>query len=171
MDVILQNAAEVLQSTCSHDCYCDGLNAIHGVLLQLPVPRICHGEPFFIACLYNAYGIIRKNDNIENWIWFGISSILGFYTIPSFLYPFITLNLVILLYNRPNRCWQFITNAIVTIITIALYLPVIIVNGLDALTNNPWVKPIDRNVVISGMPSFLKVTLMSLHSFHGGLLC
>ena len=120
---------------------------------------------FFIACLYNAYGIIRKNDNIENWIWFGISSILGFYTIPSFLYPFITLNLVILLYNRPNWRRQFITNAIVTIITIALYLPVIIVNGLDALTNNPWVKPIDRNVVISGMPSFLKVTLNELTQF------
>lgn len=120
---------------------------------------------FFIACMYNAYGIMRKNDSLENWVWFGISSILGFYTIPSFLYPFITLNLVILLYNRPNWRRQFITNAIVTFITVALYLPVIIVNGLDALTNNPWVKPIARNTVISRLPSFLKVTLNELTQF------
>ncbi len=120
---------------------------------------------FFISALYNGLGIIRKKDNSENWIWFGISCILGFYTMPSFLYPFLTLNLFILLYNRPHLKRQFITNAVVTVITIVLYLPVIIVNGLDALINNPYVKSIDRGEVISRLPGFFKMSLNELTQF------
>jgi predicted secreted protein len=117
---------------------------------------------FFIAALYNALGIIRKTDNKENWTWFGMSCILGFYTMPSFLYPFLTLNFIILLYNRPHLKRQFITNAVITAITVFLYVPIIIVNGLDALTNNPWVRSIDRNQVIKMLPGFLKTSLDEL---------
>ncbi len=116
----------------------------------------------FISAFYNTLGIINNRDNVDNWVWFGVSSILGFYTMPSFLYPFLTLNLIILVYNRPNLKKQFITNAIVSIVTVILYLPVIIVNGLAALTSNPWVKPIDRAEVINRLPSFLQQTLNEL---------
>jgi hypothetical protein len=116
----------------------------------------------FIAALYNALGIIRNKDSRENWTWFGVSCILGFYTMPSFLYPFLTLNLVIFLYNRPHIRRQFITNAAVAAVTVLLYLPIVIVNGLDALTNNPWVRPIDRKLVFHMLPGFLETSLNEL---------
>lgn len=120
---------------------------------------------FFISALYNALGIIRKNDSLENWVWFGVSSILGFYTIPSFLYPFLTLNLIILIYNLPNIKRQVITNLTVAVSTIILYLPIIIVNGLQALTGNKWVKSIDRGEVLDKLPDFFKSTLNELSQF------
>jgi len=117
---------------------------------------------FFISAFYNALGIIYKKDSLNNWVWFGVCSILGFYTMPSFLYPFLTLNLLILIYNRPNIRRQFVTNAIVTMITVILYLPIVVVNGLNALTNNTYVKSIDRGEVIRKLPEFFSTSLNEL---------
>ena len=119
----------------------------------------------FISAFYNALGIIRKNDCLQNWVWFGVSCILGFYTMPSFLYPFLTLNIIILLYNWPNLKRQIITNAVVVMATVVLYLPIIVVNGLDALTNNPYVRSIQRAEVIERLPGFLQFSLNELTQF------
>ncbi len=119
----------------------------------------------FVSALYNALGIIRKKEHRENWIWFGVASILGFYTMPSFLYPFITLNVIILIYNWRELKRQVLINAVVAAITIVLYLPIIIVNGLQALTSNPYVKILDRHEVIRKLPEFFQMSLNELTQF------
>jgi hypothetical protein len=120
---------------------------------------------FFIASYYNAMGIISKNDKLENWVWFGVSSVLGFYTMPSFLYPFLTLNVFILVFNLPNFKRQFITNIAVGVTVVCLYLPIIIVNGLNALISNTYVKPIARMDVIRRLPSFITTTMNEITGF------
>jgi hypothetical protein len=118
---------------------------------------------FFIVDIYCAFNIIKEESNqTRNWVWFGISSILGFYTMPSFLYPFVILNIFILLFNHNRIVKQIITNGAVVIAVTLLYLPVIIVNGLSALTSNKFVKPLPRNEVVHELPSFLLNSITSI---------
>lgn len=121
---------------------------------------------FFVTALYAAFNITEKqNKNIE-WLWFSLSCVLGFYTMPSFLYPFLTLNLFILLSKSAFFKKQFVATSLTLIIVALLYLPVIIVNGVSALANNPYVKPLPRKEVIEQLPSFLNNAIADITGIH-----
>ncbi len=77
---------------------------------------------------------------------FVLSSILGFYTIPVFLYPFAGLLGVMVAYFR-NNTWQQWRRLGVLLLLILLgvsllYMPVFLVNGLQAVSGNSWVAPL-----------------------------
>lgn len=110
---------------------------------------------FFVTALYASFNITEKGNKNIDWLWFSLSSVLGFYTMPSFLYPFFTLNVFILLCNNAVLKKQIISTCLTLIIVALLYLPVIIVNGISALINNPYVKPLPRKEVIQQLPLFL----------------
>lgn len=117
---------------------------------------------FFVTALYASFNITEgQNKNID-WLWFSLSCVLGFYTMPSFLYPFITLNVFILLRKRAFFKKQFIAASLTIIVVALLYLPVIIVNGVSALANNPYVKPLPRKEVIEQLPSFLNTAIADI---------
>lgn len=78
------------------------------------------------------------------WVVFIASSILGFYTIPTFLYPFVSLNLGLLLSLGWQRRWLemrqlVLAGSIVGLTAALLYWPVVCVSGLRQLVGNRYV--------------------------------
>ena len=117
---------------------------------------------FFITALYSAFNIIMKEEKERNWIAFGISAILGFYSMPSFLYPLLTLNALIFLADNKHLKKIITVNFYILITTGILYLPVMIISGTDALINNRYVTSIPREQVLKKLPAFFSDTLTEI---------
>ncbi|WP_165024513.1 glycosyltransferase family 39 protein [Dysgonomonas sp. ZJ279] len=117
---------------------------------------------FFIIALYASYNIIKNNNRTKDWLFFMVSSVLGFYTMPSFLYPFVILNALILIYNYRNIKKQIVYNVLTIASVILLYAPIMIVDGIKALTGNQFVEPKSRFVVIEALPDFFRETLQDI---------
>lgn len=124
---------------------------------------------FFIVSFYAVVNIIKYRHQ-KYWIYFVVCSIFGFYTIPSYLYPFITLNIILFMYNYKSIRKQIYSNIIVVFSAVILYIPVVIVNGLDALSNNRFVKPIHRDVVLQRLPSFSSLAIKDITGFNWVLI-
>lgn len=114
---------------------------------------------FCVLCLYAACNIIYNNNRLRDWTIFTVSGILGFYAMPSFLYPFFTINIFILCLNRKNITKQIKFNLYTVIGVILLYLPILIIMGYQSLAGNQFVKPLDRIYVISQLFSFFNLGL------------
>ncbi len=98
-------------------------------------------------CLYH----LSKQFNSIDLIIFSICSILGFYTIPIYLYVFATffIYLCFLLYKNHLTIKHFlILNLVIGICVILLYSPIIYFNGIEAITNNKFTQKIERTVVL-----------------------
>jgi hypothetical protein len=117
---------------------------------------------FFVLCLYCVYKIIFENNQRRHWFYFSFFSVLGFYTMPSFLYPFFTLNLILLLVNFKGIFRQAISGIAIVIATAILYLPVVALNGLDALTNNKQLQSATRAEVLALFPKFASNSLAEI---------
>lgn len=109
---------------------------------------------FFIITFFSVYKILVQNTSLKHWVIFSIFSVLGFYTMPSFLYPFLALNAIIFLNNYRLYLQQIIFNILILFTVFLLYSPIIIFEGLDAIINNEYVKPIPREIVLSELPGF-----------------
>ncbi|MGL6268146.1 MAG: hypothetical protein ACRC2O_09465, partial [Chitinophagaceae bacterium] len=120
---------------------------------------------FFVSALYAAYKLIQNNKGKHYWVWFTVSSILGFCTMPSFLYPFLILNLFILIYRPKSIVKQTIMGFITAGAVVLFYAPIIFLNGLGALTKNEYVKPISRAEVLENLPHFFSQTISELTGF------
>lgn len=118
-----------------------------------------------VICLYAACNIINDNNRLRDWIMFSIGGIMGFYTMPSFLYPFFTINLFILCFNYKNIITQVRFNIYTLTGVFILYLPVLIVLGWSALSGNHFVKPLDRGYVISALPEFFSTAIRQIFAF------
>jgi len=125
----------------------------------------------FIIVLYSAFNILEKNRK-KDWMFFIVGSVLGFYTIPSFLYPFITINTIILILNISLIKKLIAYNFITLLLTLLLYTPVIIFNGIKALVNNKFVSPdkMTRLETLQAIPSFLYQTLEEISGVPGFVL-
>lgn len=121
---------------------------------------------FFIISLYAAYNIINKGNRSKDWTFFVVSGILGCYAIPSFLYPFATLNILLLVFNYRSIKKQIFFNILAGIGIIILYAPIMLVTGIDALVNNPHVSPytMTRLEVLQELPVYINDVLHYL--FH-----
>ena len=117
---------------------------------------------FFIINLLCVFNLIKGENTIKNWSVFCISSVLGFYTMPSFLYPFLTLNFFLFLFQNKSIWKQVVANAIILLIVVILYVPIVYHEGLDALINNPFVKPIGFLTTIKSLPKFLLLTIQEI---------
>ncbi len=85
-------------------------------------------------------------------ICYSIFSVIGFYTIPVFLYVSVSFILYLgtLFLNDKYKLLQLIKyHIIIAIVTFLLYCPIIYYNGIDAIINNQWTKKIDFNEIIS----------------------
>jgi hypothetical protein len=119
----------------------------------------------FITSLYLAFNIIKEGGKTRDWIWFSFFSILGFYTMPSYLYPYIILNFLILI-NKVNQIKKQIFAGIYTIIPVfILYFPLIVINGIESLTNNIYVAPKDRMEVWTRLPAFFYYSIDKIFGF------
>lgn len=122
---------------------------------------------FFVLSLNFILNIIKNNNQERDWFWFTIFSVLGFFTMPSYLYVFIIMNTILLIFYKKSILYKQIKSLffIITAVCI-LYLPVIIVSGLNSLINNKFVAPISRDIVISKLPVFFTNALENLFGFN-----
>lgn len=116
----------------------------------------------FIICLYATFNLIKKGNKTEDWIVLVVGGIFGFYSIPSFLYPYLTVNVFLLIYNARHFKQQIFYNIIVGIIVLLLYSPIMAIEGLDALINNKFVEPQNRMQIVSALPGLYKIMIPDL---------
>lgn len=116
----------------------------------------------FIVCMYAAFNIVYKGSKTKDWMFFIVGGILGCYAIPSFLYPFATLNVLILIYNYKNIKQQFWANIIAGTVVILLYLPIMIIDGISALTSNQFIEPLSRLYVLRYILNYYKGMVLDI---------
>ena len=126
---------------------------------------------FFIASLYCSFNIVKGENTTKNWLLFSIFSIFGFYTMPSYLYPFLTLNCFLFVYQSKNIWKQLFSNAAITLVVFLLYLPIIYNEGLSAITNNPYVQPIGFVNTVKSLPLFYLKTIQEITGIHWIVIC
>jgi hypothetical protein len=78
-----------------------------------------------------------------------VTTIVGFYTVPTYLYPFVSIVILILVSASINQLkglfWIILKSMLGVVL---LYCPIIFFNGLDALLNNNWVKAMPLDIWI-----------------------
>lgn len=109
---------------------------------------------FFIIGFFSALKILEESSNSQYWSAFSLSSALGFYTIPVYLYPFVTISLFLFLYFLINKIRSGFISLIkyvsfTSFMVLILYLPVFIVSGLNSVVGNKFVKSHDLSFVLS----------------------
>jgi len=109
---------------------------------------------FFILLSYTVFKIVNQPEIKRYWAYYVVANALGFFTMPSFLYPFIIANLFILIFCKKITPLHFISNVSVVLITWLLYLPALSRSGLQNIINNRFVKPLSRPEVIKRIPQF-----------------
>ena len=72
---------------------------------------------------------------------FVLSSMVGFYLVPTYLYVFVPLVVFKSSQLKRTQIKRWLLDlGIITLISSMLYAPIILINGLDAITNNGWVQ-------------------------------
>jgi hypothetical protein len=97
----------------------------------------------------------------------GVSCVLGFYTVPVFLYPFAGLALYLAVALGRRRAYRplgrlLLTGVGVGAATALLYLPVLLVNGPGALTGNAWVARLPGPAFRAAFPGHLQAVAADL---------
>ena len=117
---------------------------------------------FVVIGLYAAYNIVYNGNRHRDWLAFAISSVLGAYTMPSYLYPFLSISIFIFIYNYKGIKTQILYSVFVGVLVFVLYTPLLAVTGLEGLTSNEYVATIDRMVVLRSLPGFLLGTIVHI---------
>ncbi len=122
----------------------------------------------FVLGGYSVLKIIAEKDSARFWVLWIISSIVGLYAVPIYLYPFVSLALLIFLAavyqgNLSKIKRLFISGIIVSISVFFLYLPVIIFSSVESVTSNKYVRPSGRMRVIEEL--FLPLTVEAFNYF------
>jgi len=101
---------------------------------------------FTLVCYWSIERFQEKEYN-KKYLWiYSLSTILGFYTIPIFLFvsASFVLYLLYLFYSQKNILKQLVAyHFFIAIITIMLYSPIIYYNGLDAIINNEFTRKLN----------------------------
>ncbi len=109
---------------------------------------------FSAICYFISIRLVETRvGEMRNLFYFSLCAILGFYTMPSFLYPYATLNIYLLVYaifnKRNSLAKKIIVWGMITIIgVILLYIPIFAISGLDSVISNQYVVPISRAEVM-----------------------
>lgn len=130
---------------------------------------------FFILSLFSLVELLNsEKKNNYNSIYI-ISSVLGFYSIPIFLYPFISLHLIYFIFALKEKDKSllklfFVSSLGVSLLVFLLYLPIIVVSGLKSIIGNAWVLPMTFQKFWSGYGNYIKNNFNYLFDFKYGYL-
>ena len=105
---------------------------------------------------------------------FVLSSVVGFYLVPTYLYVFITLVIfktsTMLRTKSKNTLKHGVLDmAIIVFITSILYAPIILFNGLGTITHNGWVQPLGFVQWCSHFPAYLTELTQALWGLEAGV--
>ncbi|UZR94688.1 glycosyltransferase family 39 protein [Chondrinema litorale] len=130
------------------------------------------GYELMIICFIIASISLIKIINIGSKYYFIVfigASVLGFYTIPVFLYPFASIMLFALIYSLTEKQtrkvrWLFATGMIVFLGSLFMYMPVLFASGINALTGNKWVSKMNFDLFLEQFPFYLADTPGTFYS-------
>jgi hypothetical protein len=128
---------------------------------------------FFIVSYYSVlriqpYKLGNNLVDILNHRWFCVfilSSIAGFYTIPTYLYAHMALCFIYAVYYYGNSKSIIVfvkANLLIIAIVMLLYLPVVMISGIDSLINNRAVQRISSLYAIKNLYSHFSSTFSVL---------
>ncbi len=117
---------------------------------------------FFILGFYSVIQILRKERSFFYIL--TTCSILGLYTMPSFLYSFLALDLYLIYFlikqkRKYDIIYWGISNFMILGIVLLLYLPIIYFSGIDSLVGNRFVESINRIEVLHKLYAHLNSTI------------
>jgi hypothetical protein len=122
----------------------------------------------FLLLFYLAVQSLKNNKLTKSYpvIWI-IATLTGFYSLPAFLYPYLSIYIFLSIrFYRKKDLSSFkkiqITNLIATVLVLVIYFPVILVSGLNALIDNPYVKPHNRIAVFRNFDEHFDETSLFL---------
>ncbi|NUM32167.1 MAG: hypothetical protein HUU47_07565 [Bacteroidetes bacterium] len=127
----------------------------------------------FIIGFFAALKIVEGKK--KYWYCFSLSSAIGFYTIPVYLYPFVTIILFLFLSFLANKNRSEIFHLIkhislACLLVLILYLPVFAVSGVQSVTNNKFVQSQDFNIVFNNFSGHIFKTLKFFTAVEYGFL-
>lgn len=141
---------------------------------------------FFVLQLILAHDLKNPHTHstVPRWIGYGVLAALGLYTVPIMLYPLGAVSLWLLasiwLENSGHDRWLLTRNLVLSlalgaVLTIALYLPIVRANGVEAVIGNRFVLPLSpeefRQTVITFPDNFLAFVSQGVpESIHMGLI-
>lgn len=126
-----------------------------------------NGRGYSLTALFSlliatlAAWLLRHPKNRAAWLLLGMCNALGLYSVPIFLYPFGTIYLFLLIegarLGQPRTFWAgWLTSGIIAAtLTTALYSPVIVTSGIQALIGNNWVRPLPLDKFARELPARL----------------
>ncbi|WP_028982024.1 hypothetical protein [Sporocytophaga myxococcoides] len=129
---------------------------------------------FILTIVCFKYTTTQKGAYI--WI-YTLISIAGFYTIPTFLYPFVSSMIFLHIYFFLNKnigpLFKIYTATCAVLAgVLLLYAPVFLVSGVSSVVSNSWVRPLELSNWIRESPSYLGDSINWLLNIEmgGGLL-
>jgi len=114
----------------------------------------------FVVCLYCVVKINKDPLNKKYWLYFSISSIVGFYAVPSFLFAYISLIFYLLSVNKKHFRNPIKYTILTIIFTSYIYFPTLFSIGLNK-SSDYFERP-ELISSIKALPLFLKSTLRSI---------
>jgi hypothetical protein len=123
---------------------------------------------FFILAYYAVLSLCKNETNEYKFHWllvFTMASIAGFYAIPTYLYAHATLCLIYGVYNYKNIKSLLIfarVNLLIIAAVMLLYLPVVLISGLDSLIHNRYVERVSSQYVLENLYAHFTNTFSTL---------
>ncbi|MGB0525108.1 MAG: hypothetical protein ACPGJS_19195 [Flammeovirgaceae bacterium] len=111
---------------------------------------------FMVSSLWAGLQFSQTKNHSSQLI-FTLTCILGFYTIPSFLYFFCSL---LLAYFLQFRAGSFRVKPLTTLLLIVtgvgiLYLPIVLLSGIERIISNTWVQPMTIQAFLAAFPTYI----------------
>lgn len=135
------------------------------ILLAISFPMVYYGFVargyslivlFFVIGFFSVLKILKDNRNERAWNFLVISSVLGFYTIPVYLYPFVSLFGFVFIYFISTKNIKSIQKTIkygllTVCLVLLLYSPIFVVSGFQSVFGNKYIQPISFPDVFDGL--------------------
>ena len=134
------------------------------------------GYLILITCTLISFILLDKiaeKQKIKYLVMYGLTTAVGFFTIPIYLYITITLSVIIGI-----RFWGdlkkiksiIITYLLTSFLVLLLYTPILIINGLNAITNNKYNSRKEVNIIYNLIKDFWFGFYDKIWGFQSGIL-
>jgi len=113
---------------------------------------------FYVLSLYAAFKIRDNPERYLLWTYFVLFNSLGFYAIPTFLYPFVATNVWLVLHFKKLSNTHIVFSLLTVTFVFILYTPVLIVSGFPSGIPQHF----SIFLLLKSIPAFLDASLLSL---------
>lgn len=124
--------------------------------------------------MVSLWALIRFLETTNNLylVWVITFSVLGLFTVPTYLFFLASSFAYAVIYLIRMKRYDLIqlllfAGGLITVLTLLLYLPVILVNGMDVLTNHRWVQSLGIQKFLQIFPVYLKELPEYILGLHG----